>query len=166
LIEDFKSKNDRLYKCAHVFFTRKVADHLFDGIAQSPVSAYIRTLKELNVGFFAEESHVFNFNMPDNFFDLYSPVASEVKQQEALDVFSDKILTLCQTLEICPVIHYQSTPKAFSLALMANKKLEDEDRAMNGLLSRRCKEGEVVMLIVERRSWSGASTRSRPFYIA
>ena len=64
--------------------------------------------KELNVGFFAEESHVFDFNMRDNFFDIYSPVVSEVKQQEALDVFSDKILTLCQTLQICPVIRYQS----------------------------------------------------------
>jgi len=150
LIEDFKSKENRMYKCAHVFFTRKCAEHLFEGISQSPVSAYIRTMKELNVGFFAEESHVFDFNMGDNFFDIYSPVASEVKQQEALDVFSDKILTLCQTLQVCPLIHYQSTPKAFSLALMANRKLEDEDRATNGGLSKNCKNGQVVMVLMDR----------------
>merc|ERR1712136_94270 len=80
VIEDFKSKKDQMYKSAHVFFTRKCADHLFEGLCMSRVGQYIKTLKELNVGFFAEESHVFDLNMRDNFFDAYSPVSSEIKQ--------------------------------------------------------------------------------------
>jgi len=107
-------------------------------------------MKELNVGYFAEESHVFNLNMLENFFDMYSPVVSEVQQQQALDVFGDKMLTLCQTLQIYPSIHYQSTPKAFSLALICNRKREDEDRETKGALSRGSKPGENILILVDR----------------
>ncbi|KAF9135416.1 vacuolar sorting protein VPS33/slp1, partial [Linnemannia schmuckeri] len=61
------------YKAAHVLFTAPLEDRLFDRLTKSPVSRYIKTLRELFMDFTAIESRVFSLESPSSFYTLYSP---------------------------------------------------------------------------------------------
>ncbi|KAG0006132.1 vacuolar sorting protein VPS33/slp1 [Entomortierella chlamydospora] len=52
LMDDYPSDSPTgKYKAAHIFFSAPLEDRLFDRLTKSPVSKYIRTLKEINIDF-------------------------------------------------------------------------------------------------------------------
>ena len=60
------------------------------------------------MAFIPEGSQVFNLNMKHNLTDLYSPTTHPSVTQKAVDIMTEKILSLCQTLNLYPKIRYQS----------------------------------------------------------
>jgi len=150
LIEDFPEPRSALYKCAHIFFTRKIDTIHFDAICQSPIGPFIKTMKEIYVAFIPEGSQVFNLNMKHNLTDLYSPTTHPSVTQKAVDIMTEKILSLCQTLNLYPKIRYQSSLKATNTALHLSRKLGTYNRSVEGNLSRSRPPGENVLLVLER----------------
>ena len=60
-----------LYKAAHLFFTESCSDELFKKLNIPPVRRYLKTLKEADICFLANESRVFTLNYPNAFLDFY-----------------------------------------------------------------------------------------------
>ncbi|CAD6200120.1 unnamed protein product [Caenorhabditis auriculariae] len=96
------------YKKAHIFFTTPCSDTLFRKLAQSRVSSFIKTLKEINLAFLPVESQVFSLNLPEVFPSFFgsqrSPKYRAPKFDEKLGKMAEQIATLCVLLEEYPAI--------------------------------------------------------------
>jgi len=100
-------KNAMLYRRAHLFFTSKVEDSVFDLIKQSKnARSYVKTLVELNFDFVPQESRVFSTETPGALFQLYSPNAPNVDTY--CRMLGEKIATLCVSLRTMPVVRYEA----------------------------------------------------------
>jgi len=100
-------KNPKLYKRAHLFFTSKVEDNVFDLIkASKNARSYVKTLVELNFDFVPYESRVFTTETPGAMFQLYSPNAPSV--DDYCRMLGEKIATLCVSMRSMPIVRYEA----------------------------------------------------------
>lgn len=125
LINDFVNKSSSKYKAAYVYFTDFCDDKLFNKM-KSSCSKAIRRCKEININFFPYESQVFTLDVPNAFYNCYSPNV-EKTNDGVIEQMADQIVTLCATLEENPGVRYRSKPldNASKLAQLVEKKLEN-----------------------------------------
>ncbi|XP_066480022.1 syntaxin-binding protein 3 isoform X1 [Tiliqua scincoides] len=125
LINDFINKSSSKYKAAYVYFTDFCDDKLFNKM-KSSCSKAIRRCKEININFFPYESQVFTLDVPNAFYNCYSP-SVEKTNDGVIEQMADQIVTLCATLEENPGVRYRSKPldNASKLAQLVEKKLEN-----------------------------------------
>ncbi|KAF9269115.1 Sec1-like snare protein [Marasmius fiardii PR-910] len=108
ILKDWESQQ---YAGAHLFFIEGLPEPLFQKLM--PAESYLRCLKELFLNFRAAEAQTFTFDMPEQFFSIYSPPRSERDYPEAkgrleedLQFTSKLIANVCITLNEFPFIRY------------------------------------------------------------
>lgn len=127
IIADFKGEKP-LYAAAHLFFLSSLEDDLFDKLKKSGTSKFIKTLKEMNIDFSAQEDIVFSLDMPMSLFSLYNPQSS-AKQNEELEIIKKKLMSLLITLGDYPYIRFYDQNDCGNgmckkLAVMVQKEME------------------------------------------
>jgi len=108
LMNDWNGPVDKVqYKAAHLFFTDQVPHELFQEIATSNVSKYIKNFREINVAFIATENRIFELDQPNFLVNMYSPENSKYIQfQNPLERIADQLSTVCATLGEYPSIRW------------------------------------------------------------
>eukprot|EP01012_Entosiphon_sulcatum_P025549 TRINITY_DN30882_c0_g1_i1.p1 TRINITY_DN30882_c0_g1~~TRINITY_DN30882_c0_g1_i1.p1 ORF type:complete len:613 (-),score=124.44 TRINITY_DN30882_c0_g1_i1:76-1914(-) len=121
-IQDWEAGN-RLYHEAHLFFTNRLDERLFEKMGRSVAGRYIRTLKELNVDFFCKESEVFVAPVERDLSRLLGPARRSCSDLHLS--IADKLVSLCCTLNENPVIRHQSSEVAGLVANAFQRRLEE-----------------------------------------
>ncbi|KAF9919446.1 vacuolar sorting protein VPS33/slp1 [Linnemannia zychae] len=156
LIDDYSGENSSgKYKAAHVLFTSPLEDRLFDRLTKSPVSKYIKTLKELYIDFIAIESRVFSFEFPSSFFTLYSP-AKKMELPAEIDSIAKQLVSVIATLGDYPSIRYFRPPEtvdgkrtqSMKLAGQLQTELDAFIRSNPDMAGRQ--QGQGTILILDR----------------
>jgi len=107
LLRDFKDPSEPQYMFVHLFFTSRLPEEELKRIKGSSILSRIRALKEMNLDFIAFEQQAFHFDSPETFKTLFSPdVASRSTELRSI---SDKIASVCATLNEYPTIRYMHT---------------------------------------------------------
>jgi len=101
-------KTPMLYKHAHLFFTSKVEDNVFNLLKESKnARTYVKTLVELNFDFVPQESRVFSTETAGAMFQLYSPNAPDVDKYCAM--LGEKLASLFVSMRTIPAVRYDSS---------------------------------------------------------
>ncbi|KAG7094020.1 hypothetical protein E1B28_007644 [Marasmius oreades] len=108
ILKDWETQQ---YAGAHLFFIEGLPEPLFQMLM--PAESYMRCLKELFINFRAAEAQTFTFDMPEQFFSMYSPPRNEREYpegrgrlEEDLQFTSKLIANVCITLNEFPFIRY------------------------------------------------------------
>ncbi|KAJ3156758.1 vacuolar sorting protein VPS33/slp1 [Geranomyces michiganensis] len=120
IVDDF-SKDRPPYAAIHVFSSAPLPDSLFEKIKRSPASAYIRSLKELNVDFSAPESHVFTVDVPTSLKTAFNPQSPSLQNYE-LEKIGKRLASILASLGEYPYIRYHD-PSAGARSANSNAKL-------------------------------------------
>ncbi|KAF9423306.1 vacuolar sorting protein VPS33/slp1 [Podila epigama] len=156
LIDDYSSENPTgKYKAAHILFTAPLEDRLFNRLTQSPVSKYIKTLKEIFIDFTAIESRVFSLESPSSFYTLYSP-SKKMELAAEMDSIAKQLVSVIATMGDYPSIRYFRPPEAFDgkrtqsmkLAMLLQSELEAYIRSSPETAGRQ--QGQGTILILDR----------------
>ncbi|KAG0265986.1 vacuolar sorting protein VPS33/slp1 [Mortierella polycephala] len=143
------------YKAAHVLFTAPLEDRLFDRLTKSPVSKYIKSLKELFINFTAIESRVFSLESPASFYALYSP-AMKMELSTELDSIAKQLVSVIATFGDYPSIRYFRPPEtedgkrtqSMKLAMLLQSELEAYIRSNPEVPVKQ--QGQGTILILDR----------------
>ncbi|KAF9095019.1 vacuolar sorting protein VPS33/slp1 [Mortierella sp. GBA35] len=156
LMDDYPSDSPTgKYKAAHILFTAPLEDRLFDRLTKSPVSKYIKTLKELFMDFTAIESRVFSLESPSSFYTLYSP-AKKMELAAEMDSIAKQLVSVVATLGDYPSIRYFRPPEtvdgkrtqSMKLAMLLQSELEAYVRSNQDMAGRQ--QGQGTILILDR----------------
>nr|CAB3266680.1 syntaxin-binding protein 1-like [Phallusia mammillata] len=148
MIDDFPD-DERKYKYVHIFFTDSCPDPLFKQICQSPISKFIKTLKEVNIAFLPYESQVFTLDCPDSFEHIYSPNHS-TKHDKTLERVAEQLSTLCAVLGEYPSIRYrQEGERSMILSQLLQSKL-DAFKADNPTMGEGPDKSRSQLIILDR----------------
>ncbi|KAG0032959.1 vacuolar sorting protein VPS33/slp1 [Podila clonocystis] len=143
------------YKAAHILFTAPLEDRLFNRLTQSPVSKYIKTLKELFIDFTAIESRVFSFESPSSFYTLYSP-SKKGELSAEMDSIAKQLVSVIAAMGDYPSIRYFRPPEtedgkrthSMKLAMLLQSELEAYMRSNQDTAGRQ--QGQGTILILDR----------------
>ncbi|KAF9136862.1 vacuolar sorting protein VPS33/slp1 [Mortierella sp. GBA39] len=156
LMDDYPSDSPTgKYKAAHVLFTAPLEDRLFERLTKSPVSKYIKTLRELFMDFTAIESRVFSLESPSSFYTLYSP-AKKMELSAEMDSIAKQLVSVIATLGDFPSIRYFRPPEtedgkrtqSMRLAGLLQSELEAYIRSNQDMAGRQ--QGQGTILILDR----------------
>jgi len=121
LLDDWRNADAVQYKQAHLFFTDRVPEALFQDIAVHNLSRYIRNFKELNVAFIASEKRIFDLDQPSSLKSVYGsetigatggPAFAPVT--DYLERVADQLSTVLATLGEYPSIRYYNNTSTWS----------------------------------------------------
>ncbi|KAF9961027.1 vacuolar sorting protein VPS33/slp1 [Mortierella alpina] len=155
LMDDYPNDGQPKYKAAHVLFTAPLENRLFDRLTKSPVSKYIRTLRELFIDFTAIESRVFSLESPSSFYTLYSP-AKKMELSSELDTIAKQLVSVIATFGDFPSIRYFRPPEtedgkrtqSMKLAMLLQSELEAYMRSNPETAGKQ--QGQGTILILDR----------------
>jgi len=148
LIDDFKNVKEPQYRVVHLFFTRRVPKDELEKLKHSSVVKFIRTLKELNLEFLAYESQVIHLDMPESFYNVFSPESKVVTETQK--EIAEKVVSICATLREYPIIRFStSLPVAAAVARNVQSRLDEllhnsQEYAENRLQNR------ATLLVLDR----------------
>jgi len=122
LIKDFEEIERPQYNFAHVCFTSTLDEELMEMISKSAgLIPRIKTFCELNINFLLKENDLFEFGYTPNL-SLYLPK----KSTTWCEVFAEKLLTVCCTLNEYPYIqYYGNSYYCKEVAVSLNKMMSD-----------------------------------------
>lgn len=124
---DFADAAKPKYAGAFVFFLAHASDDVLAEVKEhAGLLARLRALQEVNVDFLALEKCAFSFDMDDAFHLLYSPVAPKDDTARVLEHISEKLVSVCATLEEYPYVRYKADqPRMAQLAQQFQTKMND-----------------------------------------
>jgi len=108
LKNDFNDPNKPKYAAAHIFFSSHLSDIFFSDLAHSEIVPKIKSLKEANVEFLANEAHVFHFDMPTVFQTIFSGPDDQTLDRE-LRKMATSLATVCLALGEFPIVRASNT---------------------------------------------------------
>ncbi|KAF9963764.1 vacuolar sorting protein VPS33/slp1 [Mortierella alpina] len=152
LMDDYPNDGQPKYKAAHVLFTAPLENRLFDRLTKSPVSKYIRTLRELFIDFTGK---VFSLESPSSFYTLYSP-AKKMELSSELDTIAKQLVSVIATFGDFPSIRYFRPPEtedgkrtqSMKLAMLLQSELEGYMRSNPETAGKQ--QGQGTILILDR----------------
>ncbi|KAF9565166.1 vacuolar sorting protein VPS33/slp1 [Mortierella alpina] len=152
LMDDYPNEGQPKYKAAHVLFTAPLENRLFDRLTKSPVSKYIRTLRELFIDFTGK---VFSLESPSSFYTLYSP-AKKMELSSELDTIAKQLVSVIATFGDFPSIRYFRPPEtedgkrtqSMKLAMLLQSELEAYMRSNPETAGKQ--QGQGTILILDR----------------
>jgi len=158
LVNDFKKSP--MYKEAHLFFTSKISDALFEVIKASPeLIARIGTLTELNLEYLSLEPCVFSLDMPEALPTIgpymiaadVLPMDQKHLEQEMAAKIAKRLLTVCLSFDELPAIRYQHGQTcAQHVATALNGLFDGMERARDGPKLSAPAGGSSTLLILDR----------------
>lgn len=124
---DFADPNKPKYCDAYLFFLSHAPDDVLAELKDHPgLVARLKALQEVNVDFLALEKCAFSFDMDDAFHHMYSPAATKDDATRAMTVISEKLVSVCATMEEYPYIRYKADqPRMEQLAQMFQLKMNE-----------------------------------------
>eukprot|EP01133_Synstelium_polycarpum_P010259 gene10259-11964_t len=123
LINDFKKKSQPQYQTIHLFLTSKLPETEFKKLSTSLAVQRIKTFKEINIEFLANETQVFHFDEKHTLNVLFSPDAVNPIEEQAR--IATRLVTFCVTMNEYPVIRYSRTnPVSAVVAGLTQEKLD------------------------------------------
>jgi len=134
--EDFKDKNKRLYKYAHIFFTDPVPESKLEKLCVDNVINRILTCKEVNLNFLTLDSNLYNFGSVYNFnslYQLYKFNENTAIYESTIDI----LFSICTLMNLFPnIIYFVLDKNCKKLAMDLNKRLSKyfESKQKNGIL--------------------------------
>ncbi|CAO3574468.1 unnamed protein product [Mortierella alpina] len=162
LMDDYPNDGQPKYKAAHVLFTAPLENRLFDRLTKSPVSKYIRTLRELFIDFTGKfmrriggQHKVFSLESPSSFYTLYSPT-KKMELSSELDTIAKQLVSVIATFGDFPSIRYFRPPEtedgkrtqSMKLAMLLQSELEGYMRSNPETAGKQ--QGQGTILILDR----------------
>ncbi|KAI6209441.1 Sec1 family protein [Aphelenchoides besseyi] len=148
LMADFPGGRNQ-YKWAHIFFTEACSDQLFSTLSRSPVSKFIKNLKEINIAFTPYESQVYVLDSPDTFPLYYNPQRHGLLTAN-LERIAEQIATVCATLGEYPSIRYRADfERNVELGHLVEQKL-DAYKADDPTMGEGSEKARSQLLIIDR----------------
>jgi len=125
LVKDFSDAKKPQYSSAHIYFTTRVEKDIMSLISGSiNLVNKIKSFKELNVDFLAQESKVFTFGRVRVIPSLYFPTSNNDMTYELL-TSARQLASLCLSLNEFPLIRYRSSSNICKLlAQLLEKELK------------------------------------------
>lgn len=121
LMNDFKEGEVTMYLGAHVYFTEVCNEKLFEQLANSYATKFIKHLGEINIAFIPYESQVFSLDAPSVVNTFYLESDQHIPDIEKV---AEQLATLCSTLGEYPSIRFRATcPGLSELAHALQNKL-------------------------------------------
>jgi len=105
LVKDFTGEAGPLYKRAHVFLLRTIADADLSLIKEEKaLVARIAGLTEIHLNYMATSGNVFHFDRPAGLVELYN--ADKMRNLDCLDSIVQNLATVCATLNEYPFVRF------------------------------------------------------------
>ena len=130
--EDFRDEKKPMYSRAHIFFTHRILDEVFDNLIQKNLVTRVQTCKELNLSFLIDGKNLFDFGSKTNL-KLFSSSMKKEDQNLYITQLMEKLITVCSVMQVYPNIQYQKssyfcTRLADLLNLELNKLFKDKGK--------------------------------------
>lgn len=124
---DFADEAKPKYSEVYLFFLSHADDDVLAELKNHPLLVQrLKALQEVNVDFLALEKCAFSFDMESAFHHMYSPVATKDDASQVMQRISEKLVSVCTTLEEYPYIRYKAgQPRMEQLAQMFQMKMNE-----------------------------------------
>lgn len=124
---DFADASKPKYNDVYLFFLYHADDDALAELKNHPALVQrLKALQEVNVDFLALEKCAFSFDMKHAFHHLYSPVAPKDDAAQVMKQISEKLVSVCATLEEYPYVRYKADqPRMEQLAQMFQTKMNE-----------------------------------------
>lgn len=124
LSNDFIDNNDPKYGNVHIFFSSRLLDTQLNILVNDKLAWRVRSLKELNVSFFATQN-CFDLRVPS--LQMFALSSNNFNDERSLILhhLKDKLLTVMVSLKEFPYIQYQGTKLCEELASKVNASLNE-----------------------------------------
>ena len=132
IVEDFANEKKPMYSRAHIFFTHRITDEIFDTLIERPLVRRVPTCKELNLSYMIRDKNLYDFNFKSNMKIFSSMIKKDDKNLYITQVM-EKLLTICAVMQQFPNIQYQKSSSVCSkladiLNLELKKLFKNKDR--------------------------------------
>lgn len=127
LAQDFANPDKPKYADIYLYFVHHADDAVLEELKTMPeVLQRLKVLQEVHVDFLALEKCALSFDMASAFHQLYSPVKKGDEQLQLLTRISEKLVSVCATLEEYPFVRYKADqPRMQQLAQLFQQKMNE-----------------------------------------
>lgn len=125
VVADFAVPDKPKYHNAYLYFLSHADDAVLEGLNDAHgLLPRLKALQEVHADFLALEKCAFSLDMPESFHQIYSPAVK--KDDQMLTTISDKLVSVCATLEEYPYVRYKADqPRMEKLAQMFQTKMNE-----------------------------------------
>ncbi|KAF1317758.1 Syntaxin-binding protein, partial [Globisporangium splendens] len=122
---DFANESKPKYNDVYLFLLSHATDDVLAELKNHPALVQrLKALQEVNADFLALEKCAFSFDMNSAFHHMYSPVSAKSDAAQVMAQISEKLVSVCATLEEYPYVRYKADqPRMEQLAQMFQMKM-------------------------------------------
>ena len=145
VVKEYEDLSKPQYGHIHLFFPYRILDSVMEVLANENIAFRIKSMRELNVAFFANED---NFSIrEENSLQLfaYNSNSFNIERKKMLSNIKNKVMTLFASMKEYPYIQYQNTVLCRELADLLNGDLNELNEFK--LLK---KERNTICLLLDR----------------
>lgn len=128
MIQDFRDPAKPKYNDIYLYLLHHAGEEMLEELKSAPPEFLqrLKALQEVNVDFLALEKCALSLDMRNAFHLLYSPAVSKDETQALMHQISEKLVSVCATLEEYPYVRYKANqPRMEQLAQMFQMKMND-----------------------------------------
>jgi syntaxin-binding protein 1 len=128
MIQDFNDDAKPKYNDIYLFLLHHAPDDVLEELKGAPPAflSRLKALQEVNVDFLALEKCAFSLDMNDALHFMCSPAADKEASQQLMMQVSEKLVSVCATLEEYPYVRYKADqPRMEQLAQMFQMKMNE-----------------------------------------
>lgn len=124
VVKDFEDLSDPRYGNVHVYFTSRVLDSQLLLLVNNNLAFRVKSIKELNVAFFAKNNY-FDLRIPSLQVFAYQSNNFNDARRMLLNQIKDRLMTVIVSMKEYPYIQYQNTKICSEVASMVNSNLNE-----------------------------------------